>query len=145
MDQTIFDPIDAYCERLGPGLWAEPLNAVTNLAFIVAAVICLHGVSGIPRPPLGLALVIILAAIGVGSGLFHTFANGLDGASRCAGHRGFRLRLRLRREPPCAGLVARLCLGLDAGARPLPRAGDRGLRGCAGLRGFHPPTGPSGH
>jgi hypothetical protein len=30
-----------------------------------------------PRPPLGLALVIILAAIGVGSGLFHTFANGL--------------------------------------------------------------------
>jgi hypothetical protein len=47
MDQTIFDPIDAYCERLGPGLWAEPLNAVTNLAFIVAAVICLR-VSGIP-------------------------------------------------------------------------------------------------
>jgi hypothetical protein len=33
MDQTIFDPIDAYCERLGPGLWAEPLNALTNLAF----------------------------------------------------------------------------------------------------------------
>jgi hypothetical protein len=30
-----------------------------------------------PRPPLGMALVATLAAIGVGSGLFHTFANGL--------------------------------------------------------------------
>lgn len=25
--------IDIYCERLGPGLWAEPLNALTNAAF----------------------------------------------------------------------------------------------------------------
>jgi hypothetical protein len=56
MDQTIFDPIDAYCERLGPGLWAEPLNAVTNLAFIVAAVICALRL-GHPAPPLGLTLV----------------------------------------------------------------------------------------
>jgi hypothetical protein len=55
MDQTIFDPIDAYCERLGPGLWAEPLNALTNLAFIVAALICAWRL-GHPRPPLGLAL-----------------------------------------------------------------------------------------
>jgi hypothetical protein len=29
--------VDIYCERLGPGLWAEPLNAVTNVAFFVAA------------------------------------------------------------------------------------------------------------
>ena len=60
MDQTIFDPIDAYCERLGPGLWAEPLNAVTNLAFLVAALFCArrlgaspgaagHGAGGRPR------------------------------------------------------------------------------------------------
>jgi len=76
MDQTIFDPIDAYCERLEPGLWAEPLNAVTNLAFIVAAMICWAKL-GRPAPPLGPALAAILAAIGVGSGLFHTFANGL--------------------------------------------------------------------
>ena len=26
-------PLLLYCERLGPGLWAEPLNAVSNLAF----------------------------------------------------------------------------------------------------------------
>jgi hypothetical protein len=75
MDQTIFDPIDAYCERLGPGLWAEPLNALTNLAFLSRPLICLRRLGH--RPPLGLALVGVLAAIGVGSGLFHTFANGL--------------------------------------------------------------------
>jgi hypothetical protein len=76
MDQTIFDPIDAYCERLGPGLWAEPLNAVTNLAFVIAALICARR-GGHGPAPLGMALVVILAAIGLGSGLFHTFANGL--------------------------------------------------------------------
>ena len=29
--------IDLYCERFGPGIWAEPINALTNLAFLVAA------------------------------------------------------------------------------------------------------------
>ena len=29
--------IDLYCEREGPGLAAEPINALTNLAFLVAA------------------------------------------------------------------------------------------------------------
>jgi len=32
-----FAPIDAYCERLGPGLLAEPLNALSNAAFFIAA------------------------------------------------------------------------------------------------------------
>ena len=76
MDQTIFDPIDAYCERLEPGLWAEPLNALTNLAFIISALICARRL-GHSAPPLGMALAPILAIIGIGSGLFHTFANGL--------------------------------------------------------------------
>ena len=31
--------IDGYCERLGPGFWAEPLNALTNLAFLIAALV----------------------------------------------------------------------------------------------------------
>jgi hypothetical protein len=76
MDRTIFAPIDAYCERLGPGLWAEPVNAVTNLAFILAALVAAARL-GRPAPPLGLTLAVILGAIGVGSGLFHTFANPL--------------------------------------------------------------------
>jgi hypothetical protein len=74
MDRTIFEPIDAYCERVGPGLWAEPVNALTNLAFVLAAIVA-GARLGRPAPPLSRALVVILFLIGVGSGLFHTFAN----------------------------------------------------------------------
>jgi hypothetical protein len=74
METTIFDPVDVYCERLGPGLWAEPVNAATNLAFLLAAAVLATRL-GRPTPPLVMALVAILAAIGIGSGLFHTFAN----------------------------------------------------------------------
>jgi len=71
MDWTA--PIDGYCERLSPGLWAEPLNAVTNLAFLLAAWIAWRRVSG-QGDPLAVALTGTLAMIGVGSGLFHTVA-----------------------------------------------------------------------
>lgn len=69
------DYIDIYCERLEPGLWAEPLNAVTNLAFLVAAgfAFVLAGREGaLKLGPIVLATLIFL--IGIGSGLFHTFA-----------------------------------------------------------------------
>jgi len=69
--------IDFYCERLGPGLLAEPLNAVTNGAFLVAAWLlqrlARHG-GGSDRGVL--ALAVLALAIGIGSGLFHTFATG---------------------------------------------------------------------
>jgi hypothetical protein len=29
--------LDAYCERTAPGLLAEPLNAITNASFLIAA------------------------------------------------------------------------------------------------------------
>lgn len=63
--------VDGYCERLGPGLWAEPLNAVTNLAFVAVALWLWPGLRG---DRVGRALCLVLMAIGVGSGLFHTFA-----------------------------------------------------------------------
>ncbi len=70
--------IDLYCERLGPGLWAEPLNAVTNLAFILAGVLLLVALRraepAVRRDPAIVALVVLLFVIGIGSGLFHTFA-----------------------------------------------------------------------
>jgi ceramidase len=72
-----FAPIDAYCERLGPGLWAEPLNALSNLGFVVAA---LWAATQAWKYRAGLAvwiLVVLVLVIGVGSGLFHTFANRL--------------------------------------------------------------------
>ena len=66
-----FAAVDGYCERLGPGLWAEPLNAVTNLAFLAAAAVMWRRTAGLPAAR---ALAAILAAIGVGSALFHTVA-----------------------------------------------------------------------
>lgn len=62
--------IDGYCERLGPDYWAEPVNAVTNAAFLIAAVVVWRrGLAGVEK-----ALAVILFAIGIGSYLFHTHA-----------------------------------------------------------------------
>lgn len=73
--------IDLYCERTDPGFWAEPFNALTNLAFLIAAYFAWrYAVSrgaAVPRVNL---LVALLAAIGVGSFLFHTFANAVTQA-----------------------------------------------------------------
>jgi hypothetical protein len=71
-----FDTVDGYCERLGQGYWAEPVNAITNLAFLIAAAV----MWGRARQwPLARAMVAVLAVIGVGSWLFHTHANRLTG------------------------------------------------------------------
>jgi len=65
--------VDGYCERLDPTFWAEPVNAVTNAAFLIAAYVIWRRVRG-HGLPLAMLLVAILAAIGIGSFLFHTFA-----------------------------------------------------------------------
>lgn len=66
-----------YCER-GASLafWAEPVNAVTNAGFLVAAALGWHLLSRTPlssadRAPMAV-LVAIAATIGVGSAAFHT-------------------------------------------------------------------------
>lgn len=67
--------IDIYCERLEPGLWAEPLNAVTNAAFFIAAFAAYHLAK--KQNALTwqtLSLILLIGIIGVGSTLFHTFA-----------------------------------------------------------------------
>lgn len=66
--------LDLYCERLGPDLLAEPLNALTNLAFLYAALRVWRAAG--PRLDVRL-LAALLAAIGLGSALFHTFATPL--------------------------------------------------------------------
>lgn len=65
------ETIDAYCERLGPAYWAEPINALTNAAFLIAALVMWPRTAGMP---LARALCVILGAIGIGSFLFHTHA-----------------------------------------------------------------------
>lgn len=71
----LFAPIDLYCERTGPEFWAEPVNALTNLAFIAAAIWGATTAHRRQDTSMGIWLLIGLAAlIGLGSFLFHTFA-----------------------------------------------------------------------
>lgn len=65
--------LDFYCERLGTEFWSEPINALTNLSFVIA------GFWGISKKPQSYPLYLSLLglSIGVGSFLFHTFATKL--------------------------------------------------------------------
>ena len=72
--------LTAYCERSGdPSFWAEPLNALTNFAFIVSAGILFNQWVKLPDRRLMrvgdlLLLIVLIAIIGFGSGLWHTLA-----------------------------------------------------------------------
>ncbi|MEM7176354.1 MAG: ceramidase domain-containing protein [Pseudomonadota bacterium] len=69
--------IDGYCERMGPEYWAEPINAITNLAFILAGIWCLMMARRAGRTDGAVMLLsILIIVIGVGSYLFHTHATG---------------------------------------------------------------------
>lgn len=61
---------DGYCERVDLTYWSEPVNAVTNVAFLLAAVWMWR------RYDTGAARLLsgILFMIGIGSYLFHTHA-----------------------------------------------------------------------
>lgn len=70
-----FAAVDIYCERTGPGFWAEPFNALSNLAFPLAALSAARAARrrGLTSPLLWL-LIVMTALIGLGSFLFHTLA-----------------------------------------------------------------------
>jgi hypothetical protein len=73
------DQVDAYCERLAPGLWGEPTDALSNVAFLLAAIalwrlqarVRAEGRT-VPGPARLLAPLVFL--VGIGSFLFHTLA-----------------------------------------------------------------------
>lgn len=67
--------IDIYCERTSAAFWAEPVNALTNLAFFVAAWAMwrLARQEGTLSPGVAL-LIAVTVAIGAGSFAFHTLA-----------------------------------------------------------------------
>jgi hypothetical protein len=65
-----------YCERTMPGVWQEPLNALSNLAFILAGILAWRlyskrGLFSIRRHWDFLLLIALLFAIGIGSALWH--------------------------------------------------------------------------
>lgn len=66
----------AYCERTDLSYWSEPVNAVTNAAFLIAAAAVWPMVRAVRGRGRGLAhaMVVVLAVIGIGSFLWHTHA-----------------------------------------------------------------------
>ena len=70
--------IFAYCERgLDPSFWAEPVNALTNLGFILMAAIAWRELAAQPAgeaKAFRYFLIGNVVAIGAGSFLFHTYA-----------------------------------------------------------------------
>lgn len=85
-DLDLSRSIDIYCERVGAAFWAEPINALTNLAFIAAAVFAWRradtvggGIDWTLR-----SLAVLAGLVGVGSFLFHTFAQAWSGVADVA-------------------------------------------------------------
>src|SRR5712671_2701103 len=72
-------PIDLYCERTDASFWAEPANALSNAAFLIAAAAAFwlwrrRSGSDCRRDWPALALIVVVVAVGFGSFAFHTLA-----------------------------------------------------------------------
>jgi len=65
-----------YCERLGDSFWAEPINALTNAAFVIAALLLFRMLTQQrQRVPWDIYfLVLLIPCVGLGSFLWHTLA-----------------------------------------------------------------------
>jgi hypothetical protein len=69
MNMDLFTPVDLYCERTGPELWSEPVNALTNLAFVAAGIWGVYEVRKRSTGTAAEALAWWVVAIGVGSAI----------------------------------------------------------------------------
>ncbi|WP_336814654.1 ceramidase domain-containing protein [Bosea sp. MMO-172] len=132
-----------YCERIDGSFWAEPLNAVTNGAFLVAALAAfwLWRRQG-GRDAVTLVLIGLVFAIGIGSFLFHTTPNRWTLLADVVpiqlfafGYFAFALRrfLGLSGVVTAVGTLAFfvLALGLSAAGRAVLPAGMAGSAGYA--------------
>jgi hypothetical protein len=68
---TVTDYVDSYCERVAPGLWGEPLNSLSNLAFLVAAVLVWRLAAG---DRTGRLLAVLIGFVFAASTAFHLLA-----------------------------------------------------------------------
>lgn len=68
-------PIDLYCERTDPAFWSEPVNAISNIAFLIAAAAAFVAWRrSRVRDPAVLLLIGVVVLVGLGSFTFHTVA-----------------------------------------------------------------------
>ena len=67
-------PVDIYCERTDFTFFSEPLNLISNLAFIVAGWLILKNVGNSAQKKDARILGVLCLVVGVGSALFHSYA-----------------------------------------------------------------------
>ncbi|QYN24066.1 hypothetical protein [Amycolatopsis sp. DSM 110486] len=70
--------VDGYCERVAPGLWGEPLNDVTNLAFLGSAIAVWWRADGRRT---GRTLAVLVGLVFLASTVFHLLATRWGGAA----------------------------------------------------------------
>lgn len=64
--------VDLYCERTTDGLFAEPLNLLSNIFFFLIFFVLIR--RGLPTAAIYRLLCYLILAIAIGSSLFHSFA-----------------------------------------------------------------------
>ena len=68
-------PVDLYCERLNASFWAEPVNALTNISFIIAGILILLFLRRHKLKSREINILAVMSIIvGLGSFTFHTIA-----------------------------------------------------------------------
>jgi hypothetical protein len=68
-------PVDLYCERTDPSFWAEPVNALSNAAFLIAAAFAYRDWRARSSDDIAALLLIgVTVLVGLGSFAFHTLA-----------------------------------------------------------------------
>ena len=69
--------LDSYCERAGQAhIWAEPINAISNIAFLIAAAIAIKMIKRYSVQARDIKMLpVILVLIGLGSFAWHVMAD----------------------------------------------------------------------
>ena len=98
----IFEPIKAYCERQGTGLWEEPLSLAAATVMTVAALGLWRRLTG--NPPYQL-LALLLAVVGLASIAVHARITGLTSALVLSAMGLFALALFYRMLRDLSGLA----------------------------------------
>lgn len=110
MEQVI-----AYCERTDFTYWSEPVNALTNGAFLLAALAVWSMTRGLA---LARAMAVVLAVIGLGSFLWHTHATRWAGLADVLPILGFILLYLFAATRDYLGAPALVAAGVTAAFLP---------------------------
>ncbi|PIP88533.1 MAG: hypothetical protein COW01_13425 [Bdellovibrionales bacterium CG12_big_fil_rev_8_21_14_0_65_38_15] len=73
VEMNYYEQLDFYCERLMPGFWAEPINALSNIGFIFAGLFGFYCWKS-SKSTWMFFLSFLALLVGIGSFLFHTYA-----------------------------------------------------------------------